>query len=173
MAFYDRSQAEMSPATERQLDEAKTLETRLRAVIGHKFTYFGPNRGLLSALTAHTNPHHPLSPFSPQTAAIREADVALFTRAVDESAVKLPKRIRPHLPRLLWLYQMGLILYWVYDDSPEQRRTQVIFDKTLQMLLLILRVANLPFLLPIHRLAADLLEAIYGNDDALESGPPA
>jgi len=56
---------------------------------------------------------------------------------------------------------MGLILYWVYDNSPKQRRTGVLFDKSLQMILLLLRFANLPILLPVHRLMADLLESVY------------
>jgi len=163
MAFYERSQDEMVPATMAKLDEAKTLEDRLRAIIAHKFNYFGPNRSLLGALSAHTDPHHPLSPFSAETAPVRELDIALFARAVDASNVKLPKRIRPYLPRLLWMYQMGLILYWVYDGSLEQRRTWVLFEKSLQMILLTLRFANLPILMPIHRLAADLLDSVYGN----------
>ena len=56
---------------------------------------------------------------------------------------------------------MGLILFWVYDDSPQQRRTAMLFDKTLQMILLTLRFASLPVLLPIHRLVADLLDMVY------------
>lgn len=161
MAFYERSQSEMGPAIEAKLGQCTTLETRLRCVIGYKFEYFAPNRKLLSAQSAHSDPHHPLSPFSEQTAPIREADIAHFERAVRESRVKLPRRIAPYLPHLLWLYQMGLILFWVYDDSPQQRRTAMLFDKTLQMILLTLRFANLPILLPIHRLAADLLDMVY------------
>ncbi len=166
LAFYDRAQLEMVPAISAQLDDCTSLEARLRAVISHKFSYFQPNRDLLAALTAHTNPRHPLSPFSLQNGPIRDADVGLFARAATESGVKLPARIRPHLPHLLWLYQMGLILYWVYDDSAGQRRTQLLLDKTLQMLLLVLRFANLPILLPMHRLAADLLEAVYSAGEA-------
>ena len=163
MAFYERAQSEMGPAIEQKLAESKTLEARLRCVIDYKFDYFRPNRRLLGALSAHSDPLHPLSPFSGRTEPIREQDLALFIRAVDESQVKLPRRIRPYLPRLLWLYQMGLILFWVYDSSPQQRRTELLFDKTLQMILLTLRFANLPILLPIHRLAADLLDAVYGD----------
>src|ERR1700679_570133 len=66
MAFYERSQAEMGPAIEAQLGQCKTLEARLRCVIGHKFEYFAPNRKLLSAQSAHSDPRHPLSPFSEQ-----------------------------------------------------------------------------------------------------------
>jgi AcrR family transcriptional regulator len=165
MAFYEQSQREMGPATDQKLSHCRSLEDRLRAVIAHKFDYFAPNRSLLGALSAHTDPRHPLSPFSRQTASIRQADLALFIRAVEESKVKLPRRIAPYLPRLLWLYQMGLILYWVYDSSPGQRRTKLLFDKTLQMILLTLRFANLPILLPMHRLAADLLDAIYAEPE--------
>jgi AcrR family transcriptional regulator len=161
MAFYERAQQEMVPAAETLLNHAPSLEARLRSIIGQKFDYFLPNRRLLGALSAHTDPHHPLSPFSPQTADVRVAD----------SHVKLPARIRPFLPRLLWMYQMGLILYWVYDDSPDQQRTHVLFDRTLQMLLLILRFANLPLLLPLHKLAADLLESVYAP--GILQSPPA
>ncbi|MGA8111768.1 MAG: TetR/AcrR family transcriptional regulator, partial [Acidobacteriaceae bacterium] len=76
---------------------------------------------------------------------------------------RLPRDIAPYLPRLLWLWQMGIILFWVYDRSPGQKRTAVLFDKTLAMILLTLRLARLPFLRPIHRLAADLLQTIYGE----------
>src|ERR1700733_3229691 len=37
MAFYERSQTEMGPAIEAQLGQCKTLEARLRCVIGRKF----------------------------------------------------------------------------------------------------------------------------------------
>lgn len=163
MAFYDRAQQEMVPAITSRLDFCRDFEARLRAVIGYKFTYFTPDRQLLSALSAHTDPQHPLSPFSQATTAIRDADIALFERAVTGSAVRLPRRIAPYLPRLLWLYQMGLILFWVYDRSPQQQRTTVLFEKSLKMLLVILRIAALPVLMPLHRLTADLLDAIYAD----------
>jgi AcrR family transcriptional regulator len=165
MAFYEQSQREMSPAIDEKLNPCCTIEDRLRAIIAYKFDYFAPNRSLLGALSAHTDPRHPLSPFSQQTASIRSADLALFIRAVEESKVKLSRRIAPYLPRLLWLYQMGLILFWVYDSSPGQHRTTLLFDKTLQMILLTLRFANLPILLPMHRLAADLLDAVYAEPE--------
>ncbi|WP_446744685.1 TetR/AcrR family transcriptional regulator [Silvibacterium acidisoli] len=161
MAFYERAQREMAPKIEEILDNARTPESRLRGVIAYKFEYFAPNRRLMSALSAHADPEHPLSPFSKDTAAIRDEDIGFFARAVAESKVKLPPRISPYLPRLLWLYQMGLILFWVYDHSHEQRRTKLLFDQTLKMLLLTLKLAGLPFLRPMHKLAADLLDAVY------------
>ena len=164
MAFYERAQGEMRPAIEASLDGAKTLEARLRAVISTKFEYFEPNRKLLGALSAHADPEHPLSPFSEATAAIREQDIAMFERAATESGVKLPLAIRPYLARLLWMYQMGLILFWVYDRSQGQKRTTLLYDKTLKMLLVTLKLAGIPLLRPLHKLAGELLEAIYRDD---------
>ena len=161
LAFYEQAQAEMLPRTTEALDRAKTLEARLRAVVLAKIEYFAPNRKLLAALTAHTDPEHPLSPFSRESRAIREQDVALFDRAVDESGVKLPPSVRPYLGRLLWMYQMGLILFWVYDSSPDYKKTLLLFDKTLKLLLLTLKIAGLPIFRPLHRVAGELLAAIY------------
>ena len=163
MAFYERSQGEMHPAIEAALDNAKTLEARLDCIISTKFRYFHPNRQLLGALSSHIDPEHPLSPFSDQTAAIRDQDVASFERAVKDSAVKLPSSVAPYLGRLLWMYQMGLILFWVYDRSPNQERTALLYQKTLKMLLVTLKIASFPLLRPLHSLAGELLAVIYGD----------
>jgi len=170
MAFYERAMEEMAPALDTILVEAKTFEARMRRLIEYKFEYFLPNRALLGALSAHTDPAHPLSPFSQDTAAIREQDISYFQRVVDDSKVKLPASIQPYLASLFWLYQMGLILFWVYDRSPNQDRTRLLFDKTLKMILLGLQLARLPFLRPVHRLAGELLEAIYSNPTPKKGG---
>lgn len=163
MAFYERAQKQMEPELERILDSRKTLESRLRGLISYKWEYFLPNRALMGALSAHIDPNQPLSPFSAATAHIRDRDVAFFARAVTESGVSLPPSILPYLPRLLWLYQMGLMLYWVYDQSPGQTRTALLFDKTLGMMLLFLKLGSIPLLRPLYRPAGDLLKVIYGE----------
>jgi len=164
MAFYERSQSEMRPRIEASLGQSKTLEERLRAIISTKFECFAPNRKLLGALSVHSDPEHPLSPFSKETAAIREQDISFFQSAVADSKVKLPGNIKPYLPRLLWMYQMGLILFWVYDRSDGQKRTMLLYEKTLKMILVTLRLAAIPLLRPLHRLAAELLEVVYAED---------
>jgi AcrR family transcriptional regulator len=163
MAFYEESQAQMEPALEVILAKSRTLEQRLKGLISHKFEHFSPNRTLMSALSAHIDPNHPLSPFSARTASIRDADIAFFQRAVTDSGVRLPASIQPYLPRLLWLYQMGLMLFWVYDNSPQQARTHQLFDKTLHMLLFALKIASVPLLRPLYRPAGELLKIVYGE----------
>ena len=163
MAFYEQSQQQMTPAQDLILASCRTFETRLRGIIGHKFEHFAPNRALVGALSVHIDPDHPLSPFSAATAKIRDQDIAFFARAVNDSGVRLPPSIQPYLPRLLWLYQMGLVLFWVYDKSPGQANTAVLFDKSLRMILLALKWARLPLLKPLYRPAGELLKTIYGG----------
>jgi AcrR family transcriptional regulator len=163
MAFYQRSQDELAPALDVILSRSRTIEQRLRGIIEQKIEYFAPNRSLIGALSAHIDPEHPLSPFSKVTAPIRDRDVAFFARAVDESKLRLPSSIQPYLPRLLWLYQMGVLLFWVYDRSPQQSRTQLLFDKTLSMMLLAFKLAQFPLFKPFYRPAGELLKAIYGE----------
>lgn len=163
MAFYERSQAEMAADLEKVLDRGRSFDSRLRGIIAEKFDYFAPDRKLLGALSAHVDPKHPLSPFSPETAAIREQDIGFFQRAVDDSKVKLPGNIRPYLARLLWLYQMGLILFWIYDRSDGQAKTKFLFDKTLKMLLITLRIAGIPLFRPLHRLAGEILDSVFSE----------
>jgi AcrR family transcriptional regulator len=164
MAFYEQAQEEMAPAIEQALGRSRTLEQSIRAIVGLKLEQFAPNRALLAALAAHSDPRHPLSPFSAQTAAIRNRDVAFFQQAIADSRLRLPAPLLPYVPRLLWLYQMGLIWFWVYDDSPGQARTRILFDKTLGILLLLVRLATLPLLRPLQRRVVDLLKAVFGDD---------
>ncbi|HTV15286.1 MAG TPA: TetR family transcriptional regulator [Acidobacteriaceae bacterium] len=163
MAFYQRAQEELRPEVERALETSRTFEARVRAIVTGKLRYFAPNRALLGALSAHSDPAHPLSPFSEATQSVRDEDVAGFARAVEDSHLRLPKQVAPYLPRLLWLYQMGIILFWVYDSSPKQQRTEMLLEKTLKMMTLTLKIAGLPFLRPMHRLAGELLETVYGK----------
>lgn len=163
MAFYDHAQTEMFPALDRVLTESRTLEQRLRGLIELKFQTFAPNRALMAALSAHIDPGYPLSPFSAATAPIRERDIAFFARAVADSGVRLPPSILPYLPRLLWFYQMGLMLYWVYDRSPRQANTHLLFEKTMRMMLFALKFSGLPLLRPLFRPAGELLKALYGD----------
>jgi AcrR family transcriptional regulator len=164
MAFYRQAQQEMATPLDQTLGKSRTSEQRLRGIIGQKFEYFAPNRALVATLSSHIDPTHPLSPFSKATAQIRERDISFFARAVSESNLHLPPSILPYLPRLLWLYQMGLMLFWVYDRSPRQARTALLFDKTLTMMLVALKFAGLPFVKPLYRPAGELLKAIYGEE---------
>lgn len=168
MAFYERAQQEMTPFLVEALSQPKDLERRLRALLDVKLSYFRPNRRLLGALSAHVDPRHALSPFSRQTHQIRERDIAFFARAVEGSGVRVPADLMTHLPRILWIYQMGLLLFWVYDHSPEQIRTRQLVEKGLAIVVSLIKFSSFPLLRPVRKRLLDLLRTIWGEPSPAE-----
>lgn len=160
LAFYDRSRLEMAPLLEEALGSSRDLRSRLSALIEVKLRYFLPNRDILAALAGRTDPADPLSPFSEQTRAIRDADIEVFRRAIAESRTKVPRDLATHLPRLLWLFQMGIILFWIYDHSPDQQRTQKLLDSSLNLIAGLVKSSSLPFLAPFRRRVVALCDSL-------------
>jgi AcrR family transcriptional regulator len=157
LAFYDQSQRELEPLLDKALAGGKHLRERLAALLVAKLKYFEPNRRLLGALAAHADPEHPLSPFSARTRGIRERDVASFARVLEASGVRVARDLEPHLPRLLWLYQMGLILFWIYDRSPSQERTHALIRKSVAIVERLVKLAVFPLMRPVRRMVVELM----------------
>lgn len=169
MAFYQRTQDELVPLVADALSQTHGFKQRLAGVIRVKLDYCAPNRRLLAALATHIDPQHPLSPFSEQTRAIRDADTRFFQGALEGSDIKVPEDLAAHLPRLLWLYQMGLLLFWVYDRSPRQWRTTQLFEMTLSIVVKLIRFSSFPLLRPLRKTVTELLELIYGSQETTEA----
>jgi AcrR family transcriptional regulator len=160
LAFYDQSQQELEPLIEQALEGAKNLRERLGALLEVKLKYFEPNRRLLGALAAHADPEHPLSPFSARTRGIRERDVASFARALEASGIRVPRDLEPHLPRILWMYQMGLILFWIYDRSPAEERTRALIRTSAAIVERLVKLAAFPPMRPVRRMMVDLMHTL-------------
>lgn len=160
LAFYDQAQQEMEPLLETAMTASKDLKERMRGLLDVKLRYFEPNRRLLGALAAHADPQHPLSPFSSQTRAIRERDVQSFQSALEGSSIRIPRDFEEHLPRILWMYQMGLILFWIYDRSASQKRTRALVENSLAIVVRLIKLADLPLMRPVRRIVIDLVRTL-------------
>lgn len=165
MAFYERAFEAMTPRMEAALGGAIHFEEKVETLMAVKFEYFEPNRTFLGALLRHSaDPQNRLSPFNEATRHIRERDQAYFARMIDESRdVRVPKELAPHLPKLLWLYQMGLILYWIYDRSPGQRQTRMLRQKSLALLVSGLKLSGFALLKPLRSKIVDLILLAEGG----------
>jgi AcrR family transcriptional regulator len=160
LAFYDQAQQDMEPRLNEVLDGSKDLRTRLAGIIGVKLEYFKSSRRLLGALAGHTDPEHPLSPFSPQTEAIRASDTLSFARALEGSRVHAPDDLREYLPRILWMYQMGIILFWIYDRSAGQKKTRALVDRSLHIVVRLIGLSRLPLTKPLRRIVIELVDTV-------------
>ena len=161
MAFYARTADEAREVLPQQIDRSRDLKKRLRTIVDHKFEQFAGHRALLVALVRiGIDPKHPLSPFGKETEPMREESIEFFRRALDESSTKIPRDLHDDLPRLLWMWQMALILFWLFDDSPGQRRTKLLTDGTLDLVVRLIQLSSLPLMGPMRKRVLSLLRAV-------------
>jgi AcrR family transcriptional regulator len=164
MDFYQRSCAEMQPKIEAALEHENTLEARLRELIRIKLVHFAPNRGVLRALLRNgADPKHPLSPFSSETREIRDIDIAWFRRILIDCGTRIPRDLEPQLPGVLWFFQMGVIFFWVIDESPNQSRTTLLLDLATKSVATLIKVSALPLMRPVRKSALRLIEVVKGD----------
>ena len=162
MAFYQQSCDEMQPLIASALAGARGVDHKLLALIRTKLEYFEPNRGVLKALLKNgADPQHPLSPFSRETRAIRATDIAWFGRILSD--VRVPRDLSPHLPDALWLFQMGIIYFWVTDGSVRQRRTAKLLEAAVQVVVMLLRLATVPLTRPLRKPVVQLIQIVKGD----------
>jgi hypothetical protein len=133
----------------------------MHIIIGHTLDQFRDHRRFISALfRTAVDPSSRLSPFAEETRPIREEAIGWFQLAIEGSNVAIPKEFRDSMPRLLWLYEMGIVLFWIYDKSPNQRRTHLLLDRTLDLLVQGLRLAALPLIGPLRRRVAAIIREL-------------
>jgi AcrR family transcriptional regulator len=164
MDFYQRSCAEMQPKIEAALEDASGLETRLRELIRAKLAHFAPHRGVLRALLRNgADPKHPLSPFSTETKEIRDIDIAWFRRILVDCGTRIPRDLAPHLPGVLWFFQMGVIFFWIIDESRHQARTEKLLELASKSVVTLIRLSALPLMRPLRKTAVQLIEIVKGE----------
>jgi AcrR family transcriptional regulator len=161
LAFYHEMQEGSHEAILEAMAGHKKLKDRIRCVMEKRFELLAPNRKFCDALFRHApDSKDPLSPFSEETRPIRERAIEHLRIALEGGDVKVPADLKPQLPYVLWLYQMGLILFWLYDRSENQQRTQALTEKSLGLLVTLLKLSGLPLMKPVRKTALELVETI-------------
>jgi len=165
LAFYQRSCNEMQSQIEEAVAKCGgNLEDRLKALIHAKLRYFAPYRGVLRALLKNgADPAHPLSPFSHNNKSIREVDIAWFQKILDHCGIRVPQDLAFHLPDVLWMFQMGVIYFWITDDSHGQHRTDRLLVLSAKTVTFLLKIAGLPLTRPLRKVAVELIETAKGG----------
>lgn len=169
-AFYQRLHDSHLAAALPALENDKTLKARLHTVMRTKIDTMNPYHefsGVLFKTAAH--PESPLNPFSDETDPVRDQSVQLFEKVLEGEKVRIPKDLRAELPYLLWVYSMGIVLFWIHDSSRGHRRTYRLVDHTVDLLDKLIHLASNPFMRPLRkqalRLIGEIKEALPDDDD--------
>src|SRR2546430_9408760 len=164
-AFYDRVQDEHAALIRATCASSADLVVRVRAALVGKLDVLREARALLGALFRYAAERdHPLSVFSAATRGQREQAVAAFSLALEGAR---PKGLHEAAARGLWLAHLGLILYFIHDDSDEQARTRRLAGPMAEGVCAALRLVALP---GVRRVVTPALPALRGAGPL--SAPP-
>jgi AcrR family transcriptional regulator len=155
-AYYELIQAEQERLCGEAFARSKDLKTRVAAAMHIKIDLAKMDRNLLGVVFRYTGePQHPLSCLGPGTAEIRLRSTRIFADAIARE--DLPNDLQELLPVALWALQMGLLVMFLYDNSPEQQRTRTLANGAMDLMLKLLGLAKLPILKPIRKRILSLL----------------
>jgi AcrR family transcriptional regulator len=143
------------------LARERKLGARLRGVVRAIVVNCEPYHEVAGAIfSTVANPTSPLNPFSSTSTQLRDDVISLYAEVVNGSDARLPADIAGELPRLLWLYQMGILYFWVMDRSPKRARTFDVIDETSDLIVRLIGLANLPVLRKSRRRALALVRRV-------------
>lgn len=147
-AYYEQVQADHLARVSAQLAEGQhSFLERLKIVFHSKLDILKGDRKLLGALFRYAGePRHPLSVFGSATQVHRQQSIAVFRLAIGDE--RISEDIRVVLPVGLWALSMGFLLYFIYDDTPQQERTHKLVDGTLALFVRLLSLVNSPVFKP-------------------------
>jgi hypothetical protein len=158
-AYYDLLQDQHREAVDELLASEKAFVPRMTGVLRTWLEVAAPYHEFAGTFfKTAADPKSPLSPFSDESRPAREAAVDIFRRVVEGSDLKVPADLRAELPELLWLLQMGVVLFWVHDSSDDVRRTRALIDRSVPLVDRLLRLTRIP---GVRGVVTDLLALIH------------
>ena len=157
-AFYHRLHEEHLAAALPELEKESTLRARLLSVVRSKIATLEPHHQFAGVLfKTAADPRSPLNPFADDSEPVRRDSIELFENVVAETRTRIPSDLRAELPFLLWLYHMGIILFWIHDSSPKRARTYHLIDQTVDLLDKLISLASNPLMRPVRKRALKLV----------------
>jgi len=144
-AYYDLLQDQHREVVEPILAAEKAFVPRLAGVLRAWLDVAAPYHEFAGTFfKTAADPRSPLSPFSDESRPARDASIDVFRRVIDGSDLKLPGDLESELPELLWLLQMGVVLFWVHDQTDDVRRTRALVDRAVPLVDRLLRLTRIP-----------------------------
>jgi AcrR family transcriptional regulator len=148
-AFYQQTHQEHLEASREILARERGLRERLLGVMRSKLDTIMPYHRFAGVLfKTAADPASPLNPFSQESGPTREQATALFAEVVTGADTRLTPDLTAALPNLLWVYHMGIILFWIHDSSPGCARSYLLMERTVKLVLRLVSLFQFPLLRP-------------------------
>jgi len=119
LEFYQKTLDESLESLPQIIDKYQKFEDRLVEIARQKFEQLEEYETLVTALVENASgPNNPLSPFSRQSAPVRELAMSQFEKIIEGSDLKIKHHEhKEKIVKLLWFQHMTLIYFWIHDRS--------------------------------------------------------
>ena len=156
--FYDRMAEEHRELFLQAIEGRRDFGDRLRTMLETWLDAAEPYHEFSAQLFKNAaDPNSPLSPFSGESQPARDAMIDLYRTVLIGSDAKLDDELAAMLPELLWLYQLGIVLYWVYDRTPGAQRTRRLIIRCTSVVARLVALSRFKLLRPLVREAKEIL----------------
>lgn len=140
-------------------NSTNSFDARIRDILEYKITQLTEYKDFIGQLIiSATNPKNPLSPFSEQASEIRNKTIHIFENSIDGSDLRIAKELMLYLPSLLWLFQMAVILFWIYDNSENFLRTKKLISLSIDIISKLFIFTRIPIFRKVNKQILNLLE---------------
>ena len=172
-AFYERTHHEHVALSREVLAREKGLRERLTGVMKAKLDTIMPYHQFSGVLfKTAADPKSPLNPFSADSLPVRRQSTDLFAEVVTGADTRLTAELTAELPNLLWIYHMGIVLYWIHDKSPGCEKSYRLMDRSVKLVLRLASLFQFPLLRPfLKELLVMVSDLRSGGPAAAETGP--
>jgi AcrR family transcriptional regulator len=149
-AYYDQVQRLHAARVREELAGKDGLRERLGIVMHSKLEFLRDDRKFLGALFRYTGePGHPLSVFGRGTEVQRKQSVEILREAI--AGADVSEEWKQLLPRGMWLAHLGIILFFIHDESEGQGKTHRLVDGLLDMLAGLVELSNSALMRPLAK----------------------
>ena len=163
MALYWQTGEETISVIDRALPDDMAIADRFHTIVTHKLEQLTPFRDALGALFgAMMNPNSDVSVLGTQSAGIRGEMINGFQQLVADAkdAPKSPKA--EQLGTLLHSGHLLMILFWLFDRTPNQRATHQLLDLSREGLKMLRPMLILPLFSKMLLKLSDLISQVFG-----------
>ncbi|MER6913827.1 TetR family transcriptional regulator [Streptomyces sp. NPDC000594] len=176
--FYHRIAAEHQAAVRSVLDRETALDKRISGVLLTWLDIAEPYHEFAAQFFKNAaDPESPLSPFSPESGPAREEALSVHREVLAGARTKVPAELHDAFPELMWLSQMGLVLYWVFDRSEGRERSRKLAEQGARLTARGIVLSRFRVLRPLvhdmHELVTDLLPGMAQTVAARKRDEPA
>ncbi|MFJ1752934.1 TetR family transcriptional regulator [Kitasatospora sp. NPDC088134] len=159
--FYDRMTYDHAADARARMAHTRNFAERLGITVESWIDTAAPYHEFSAQFfRTAADPNSALSPFSNESHPARATAVELFRDVLQGSdlAPKLDGELVELLPDVLWLYLMIVVLYWVFDRTPDTERTREFVRRSTPLVARLINLSRYRVFRPLVRDAKGLIQ---------------